>query len=67
MVMQNKNYLDCFISNKFLVITSLFVSTTLYVIQRMAQLPLLFSLIAMIGYLKGRALILHKPLKAYLL
>jgi hypothetical protein len=33
----------------------------------MAQLPLLFSLIAMIGYLKGRALIVHKPLKAYLL
>jgi len=47
------------------LIHPLFVSTTLYVIQRMAQLPLLFSLIAMIGYLKGRALIEYKPLMAY--
>ncbi|WP_165855408.1 tetratricopeptide repeat protein [Marinobacter sp. JSM 1782161] len=34
-----------------------FVSTTLYVVQRMAQLPLLFSLVAIILYIKCRALI----------
>ena len=53
------------LATSFWLLHPLFVSTTLYVIQRMAQLPLLFSLIAMIGYLKGRALIVHKPLKAY--
>lgn len=53
------------LATSFWLIHPLFVSTTLYVIQRMAQLPLLFSLIAMIGYLKGRALIAYKPLMAY--
>ncbi len=53
------------LATSFWLIHPLFVSTTLYVIQRMAQLPLLFSLIAMIGYLKGRALIEYKPLMAY--
>lgn len=53
------------LATSFWLLHPLFVSTTLYVIQRMAQLPLLFSLIAMIGYLKGRALIVYKPLKAY--
>ncbi|MDH1706013.1 hypothetical protein [Acinetobacter johnsonii] len=45
----------------------LMLSTTLYVIQRMAQLPLLFSLLAMIGYFKGRALVNAKPYFAYTL
>jgi tetratricopeptide (TPR) repeat protein len=45
----------------------LMLSTTLYVIQRMAQLPLLFSLLAMIGYLKGRAILSVKPYFAYTL
>lgn len=31
-----------------------FVSTTLYVVQRMAQLAALFSLVGIVGYLKGR-------------
>lgn len=44
-----------------------FVSTTLYVIQRMAQLPLLFSLLGIIGYLKGRALLVVHPLLAYVI
>lgn len=44
-----------------------FVSTTLYTIQRMAQLPALFSLIAIIGYLKGRSLLIHKPNRAYII
>lgn len=45
----------------------LFVSTTLYVIQRMAQLPLLFSLLGILGYLKGRAYISVNPVYAYAL
>jgi len=42
-----------------------FVSTTLYVVQRMAQLATLFSLIGIIGYLKSRLFLSCKPLKAY--
>lgn len=43
------------------------VSTVLYVIQRMAQLSLLFSLLAIIGYLKGRSYLMTNELKAYLI
>lgn len=42
-----------------------FVSTTLYVVQRMAQLATLFSLIGIIGYLKARLFLSYKPLTAY--
>lgn len=42
-----------------------FVSTTLYVVQRMAQLAALFTLIGIIGYLKARLLLADKPLQAY--
>ena len=41
------------------------VSTTLYVVQRMAQLATLFSLIGIIGYLKARLLLPHKPIQAH--
>lgn len=51
----------------FWLLHPLMLSTTLYVIQRMAQLPLLFSLLAMVGYFKGRALINIKPYFAYTL
>jgi hypothetical protein len=44
-----------------------FVSTTLYVVQRMAQLALLFSLVGIIGYLKGCLVIHYQPRKAYAL
>lgn len=53
------------LSTSFWLLHPLFVSTTAYVIQRMAQLPLLFSLLAIIGYLKGRALLSIKPYFAY--
>ena len=43
-----------------------FVSTTLYVVQRMAQLATLFTLIGIIGYLKARLLLAYKPIQAYL-
>lgn len=51
----------------FWLLHPLMLSTTLYVIQRMAQLPLLFSLLAMVGYFKGRSLVDLKPFFAYVL
>lgn len=44
----------------------MFVSTTLYIVQRMTQLSLLFSLLGILGYLYGRALLIRKPLTAYI-
>lgn len=55
------------LSTSFWLLHPLFVSTTAYVIQRMAQLPLLFSLLAIIGYLKGRFILSKKPIIAYAL
>jgi len=44
------------------------VSTTLYVVQRMAQLSLFFCLVGMYGYLYARGVILtSNPVKAYLI
>jgi len=42
------------------------VSTTLYVVQRMAQLSSLFVLAGLIAYLLGRKLLVSSPIKAYL-
>lgn len=42
-----------------------FVSTTLYVVQRMAQLTTLFSLVGIIGYIKARNYISVRPISAY--
>lgn len=44
-----------------------FVSTTLYIVQRMAQLATLFSLLGIIGYLKGCVSLSQRPLKSYFL
>jgi hypothetical protein len=55
------------LSTSFWLLHPLFVSTTAYVIQRMAQLPLLFILLAMAGYFRGRGLINSKPLWGYAL
>lgn len=41
------------------------VSTTLYVVQRMTQLAALFVLVGMIGYVHGRSLLGHRPFAAY--
>jgi len=43
------------------------VSTTLYAVQRMAQLSALFIFAGLIGHLYGRSLLAKKPLKAYLI
>lgn len=43
-----------------------FISTTLYVVQRMAQLATLFSLIGIVGYLKARLLLPQKTIPAHI-
>lgn len=43
------------------------VSTTLYVVQRMAQLAALFSLLGLLVYIRGRMLLPHNARRAYLL
>lgn len=42
------------------------VSTTLYIVQRMAQLATLFSLVGIVGYLKARQALATHPMTAYL-
>lgn len=42
-----------------------FVSTTLYVVQRMAQLATLFVLAGFVGYLKGRLMLQERKAAAY--
>lgn len=54
------------ISSSIWLLHPYFVSTTLYVVQRMAQLALLFSLVGIIGYLKGRLLLSTKKISAYI-
>lgn len=49
------------------IIHPFFVSTTLYVIQRMTQLAMLFCLLGIMGYLRGRTLLNIKPIKAYVI
>lgn len=41
------------------------VSTTLYAVQRMAQLSTLFVFLGVIGYLYGRSFLSQKPTRAY--
>lgn len=53
------------ISSSIWLLHPMFISTTLYVIQRMAQLPMLFGLLGIIGYLKGRSYLSIYPLKGY--
>ena len=43
------------------------VSTTLYAVQRMAQLSTLFVLAGLVGHLYGRSLLLQSTTKAYLI
>ena len=48
------------------VLHPLLASTTLYVVQRMAQLSTLFMLAGLVGYLKGRLMLPDAPRRAYL-
>ncbi len=44
-----------------------FVSTTMYVVQRMAMLPATFTLLGMLAYLRGRMILQTKPIEAVLM
>jgi hypothetical protein len=71
LLLRNYNYKEstvlwiALITSGIWLIHPYFVSTTLYVVQRMTQLATLFTLIGIIGYLRARLLIAHKPLRAY--
>lgn len=64
---QKKIYWVAFLSTSIWLLHPYFVSTTLYVVQRMAQLATLFSLIGILGYFKGRLLLETKPLMGYII
>lgn len=53
------------VTTAFWLLHPYFVSTTLYVVQRMAQLATLFSLVGIIGYLKFKTYIPTRPVMAY--
>ncbi len=55
------------LSTALWVLHPYFVSTTLYIVQRMAQLAAFFSLLGIIGYLKGRLLLNERPFASYVL
>lgn len=71
LILRNYNYKEqqaiwiALIASSIWLLHPYFVSTTLYVVQRMAQLATLFTLIGIVGYLKARLLLAYKPLKAY--
>jgi tetratricopeptide (TPR) repeat protein len=50
----------------FWILHPYFLSTTLYVVQRMTQLATLFVLLGLLGYLHGRSLLSKRPCSAYL-
>lgn len=62
---ENKIIWIALISASIWILHPYFVSTTLYIVQRMAQLATLFSLIGIVGYLKARLLLPQKKIKAY--
>lgn len=55
------------LASMFWLLHPYFVSTTLYVVQRMAQLAALFSLLGVVVYLQGRLLVEREPRKAYVM
>lgn len=59
-------YWVAFLSSSLWLLHPYFVSTTLYVVQRMAQLTTLFTLIGLILYLHGRSIIQSRPTAAYI-
>lgn len=72
LLLKNYNYKEsksiwiALISSAIWLLHPYFVSTTLYVVQRMAQLATLFSLVGIVGYLKYRLSIPFKPVRAYI-
>lgn len=72
LLLKNYNYKEqkaiwiALISMAFWLLHPYMVSTTLYIVQRMAQLATLFTLVGIIGYLKSRLLLKTKSKLAYL-
>lgn len=64
---KESRYWLAFVTSCLWAVHPLFVSTTMYVIQRMAMLPATFVLLGMLCYLKGRLLLNARPLRALLL
>lgn len=62
----SKSMWIAFFATSMWLLHPMFVSTTLYVVQRMTQLSLFFSLLGILGYLYGRALLISKPITAYI-
>ncbi|RZG49149.1 tetratricopeptide repeat protein [Acinetobacter wuhouensis] len=71
LILRNYNYKEqqaiwiALVASSIWLLHPYFVSTTLYVVQRMAQLATLFTLIGIVGYLKARLLLAYKPFQAY--
>lgn len=72
LLLKNYNYNEkkviwiSLIANAIWLLHPYMVSTTLYIVQRMAQLATLFSLVGIVGYLKARQALAIRPLTAYL-
>lgn len=72
LLLKNYNYKEqkaiwiALLSMAFWLLHPYMVSTTLYIVQRMAQLATLFSLVGIIGYLKARQVLATHPWTAYL-
>ena len=72
LLLRNYNYKEqqavwiAILATAFWVLHPYMVSTTLYIVQRMAQLATLFSLVGIIGYLKARQALATRPINAYL-
>ncbi len=56
-----------FVSAAFWMLHPFLVSTTLYAVQRMAQLSTLFIFVGLIGHLYGRTMITRNAMQAYLI
>jgi len=63
---ENKSIWIALVASAIWLLHPYFVSTTLYVVQRMAQLATLFSLVGIVGYLKCRLSIPFRPVRAYI-
>ncbi|MGB9191843.1 tetratricopeptide repeat protein [Acinetobacter sp.] len=72
LLLKNYNYNEkksiwiALLSMAFWLLHPYMVSTTMYIVQRMAQLATLFSLFGIIGYLKARQILATHPWTAYL-
>lgn len=61
----SKSIWIAFFATSIWLLHPMFISTTLYVVQRMTQLSLFFSLLGILGYLQGRKQLTNNSMKAY--